>query len=205
MTKPIIALDADGVLLDYSVEYATVWQRAFREYPTEKDPKAYWAADRWNVERLVGERLEHFLGHFEETFWESLLALPGASKACRDLHAAGYELVCVTAMPEQFASARQRNFHRMGFPIDKVIATGKFAEGKSPKADVLNALRPCAFVDDYLPYMAGVHPDIHPALITRDPNGSPNFGDALRHVSSQHNTLAEFSRWWLAQTGLPRN
>ena len=199
MTKPIIALDADGVLLDYNLAYAGVWQQAFGVYPQEKDPRAYWALDRWDIERLDGDRLAQFRGKFDERFWESLPALPGAIRACKDLQSAGYLLVCVSALSEQFATARQRNLQRLGFPIEMVIATGKHADGKNPKADALHLLRPVAFVDDYLPYMAGVHTGIHRALITRDPNGSPNAGDALALVSSRHNSLRQFSEWWLAQ------
>ena len=43
--KPIIALDADGVLLDYNRAYAGAWERAFGQRPAEADPHAYWAMD----------------------------------------------------------------------------------------------------------------------------------------------------------------
>lgn len=200
MQNRIIALDADGVLLDYNLAYADAWKKAFGIYPKEVDPNAYWAQDRWDVEQLDGVRLEHFRASFDETFWESLCAMPGAIEACKDLKSAGYLLVCVTALPDRFAAARKRNLQRLGFPIEIVMATGKHAEGKSPKADALHSLRPVAFVDDYLPYMAGVHPDVHQALIVRSPNGSPNTGGALLSVASKHNSLREFSEWWLKQS-----
>jgi beta-phosphoglucomutase-like phosphatase (HAD superfamily) len=41
MGKVIIALDADGVLLDYGLAYAGAWERAFGQYPRERDPQAY--------------------------------------------------------------------------------------------------------------------------------------------------------------------
>ncbi|QTN26226.1 HAD family hydrolase [Rhodoferax sp. AJA081-3] len=198
MQNRIIALDADGVLLDYNLGYAAAWKRAFGIYPKEVDPNAYWAQDRWDVEQLDGDRLEHFRASFDETFWESLYALPGAIQACKDLKSAGYLLVCVTALTGRFVAARKRNLQQLGFPIETVIATGKYAEGKSPKAVALNLLSPAVFVDDYLPYMAGVRPGIHRALITRDPNGSPNAGAALQSVASKHNNLREFSDWWLS-------
>jgi beta-phosphoglucomutase-like phosphatase (HAD superfamily) len=55
MTKGIIALDADGVLLDYGLAYASAWQKAFGTYPGERDPLAYWPIDRWEVERVEGD------------------------------------------------------------------------------------------------------------------------------------------------------
>ncbi len=53
MSKPIIALDADGVLLDYHVAYRSAWHKAFNHLPTLKDPNAYWPIDRWDVRMRI--------------------------------------------------------------------------------------------------------------------------------------------------------
>ncbi|OYU45117.1 MAG: phosphate acetyltransferase, partial [Burkholderiales bacterium PBB4] len=79
------------------------------------------------------------------------------------------------------------------------ITTGNVGKSKSPKAQALEALKPLAFVDDYLPYLLGIEADMHLALILRDENGSPNVGEALRNVDSTHGSLLEFSRWWLVK------
>lgn len=197
MTKGIIALDADGVLLDYNLAYASAWERAFGVYPKEKDPDAYWAIDRWEVEHLSGERLDHLRASFDEAFWETVPAMEGAVQACDALRGAGFELVCVTALPDRFALARQNNLRQLGFPIETVIATDNVVTHKSPKADALHALQPVAFVDDFLPYMAGVHANIHKALILRAINGSPNAGEHLQVVASTHGNLLAFAQWWL--------
>ena len=196
MGKGIIALDADGVLLDYGLAYAGAWERAFGQYPRERDPKAYWPMDRWEVERVEGERLERLRRAFDEDFWASIPPVPGAVDACRALADAGHELVCVTASPEEFRAARERNLRLHGFPIDLVHATGHESTAVSPKAETLNALKPCAFVDDYLPYFVGVDGQIHRALILRAANGSPNEGLLMAHTDSQHGDLARFVRWW---------
>ena len=65
MKRPLIALDADGVLLDYSTAYAKAWERAFGWHPTERDPSAYWPMERWGVERLTGEPLERLQACFD--------------------------------------------------------------------------------------------------------------------------------------------
>lgn len=198
MTRGMIALDADGVLLDYSLAYAGAWERAFGTRPAERDSQAYWPMDRWQVERLAGDRLERFRSCFDEVFWGGIPAIEGAVEACQVLTAAGYELVCVTALPEQFREARQQNLRLHGFPIDVVYAVDNDAKaGCSPKAQVLNALRPVAFVDDYLPYLVGVDPAIHSALIMRGRHDSPNTGENLRLAASRHGSLLEFSRWWI--------
>ncbi|AKJ27416.1 HAD family hydrolase [Caldimonas brevitalea] len=195
--RPIIALDADGVLLDFNRAYALAWQRAFGVLPAERDPQAYWALDRWQVERLEGERLARFRDSFDEQFWGSVPPMAGAIEACHALKRAGYELVCVSALPAVYAEARRRNLLDHGFPIDRVVATGHTAAERSPKAEVLEQLRPVAFVDDYLPYMVGVPEDVHTALVLREPNGSPNVGEHLALVKSQHADLAAFAAWWL--------
>jgi len=197
MGNRTIALDADGVLLDYHLAYAAAWQRAFGTYPPEKDPQAYWPIDRWEVQRLSGEPLERFGRAFDEVFWESIPAIEGAVDACHALSNAGYELVCVSALPEKFGQARQRNLRRLGFPIETVHATEHTAGARSPKADLLNMMRPVAFVDDYLPYLVGIDSGIHSALIVRSINGSPNCGEHLRLAASQHRNLKEFSDWWI--------
>lgn len=195
--KPLIALDGDGVLLDYNLAYAKAWESATGTYPLERDAKAYWPIDRWDVERLAGEPLEKFRACFDVDFWSSIPPLGSAVAACQRLHEQGYELVCVTALQEDFADARLRNLRSHGFPIERVFATAHAPSERSPKAGILNELKPVAFVDDYLPYLKGIDRSIHTALILREPNGSPNNGPGVELVNSTHLDLAEFVEWWL--------
>ena len=197
MSRPLIALDADGVLVDFHVGYARAWHRAFGHMPAERDPLAYWPMDRWEVERLEGERLSHFGRHFDTEFWSSLPAMDGAIEACHRLHDAGHELVCVSALDLHHESARLRNLRELGFPIERVVATGNASGTRSPKADAIEALRPLAFVDDYLPYLRGLPAQVHLALVTRAPNGSPNAGEDLKLATSVHRDLADFADHWL--------
>lgn len=198
MTRPILALDADGVLVDLHLGYAIAWQRAFGVYPAERDPQAYWPIDRWQVERLDGERRLQLRAQFDERFWTSLPAIDGAVPACHRLHDAGFDLVCVTALDAEFAPARLRNLRTLGFPIERVIATGHHEGERSPKAYAIEALRPLAFVDDYIVYMRGVPEHVHTALVLRAPNGSPNTGEELALAKSVHQDLAAFADHWLA-------
>jgi hypothetical protein len=197
MPRPLIALDADGVLLDFHAAYAGAWQRAFGQFPRERDPLAYWPIDRWDVERLDAEGRARFRQYFDEQLWSSMPALPGALQACVALHDAGHELICVSALDEHFGAARLRNLRALGFPIHRVIATGNAEGTRSPKADAIDALRPTAFVDDYLPYLRGLPGDVHTALVLRAPNGSPNSGDEMHLAKSVHQDLAAFAAHWL--------
>jgi len=203
MPRPTIALDADGVLLDFHLGYASAWSRAFGTAPLERDPLAYWPMDRWQVERLEDERRAHFRSHFDEDFWSTMPPLPGAIEACHRLHDAGFQLICVSALELRFEAARLRNLRRHGFPIERVIATGHVSSERSPKADAINTMRPLAFVDDYLPYLRGVDETVHTALVLRAPNGTPNVGEELRLAKSTHEDLAAFASHWLAGVATP--
>ncbi|WP_085998766.1 hypothetical protein [Rhodoferax ferrireducens] len=119
-------------------------------------------------------------------------------QACHDLVVGGYELVCVSALRAEFTQARLQNLKTLGFPIEIVVATGNDVTQLSPKASVIEKLKPVAFVDDFLPYHRGVPHGVHKALIRREENGSPNVGPELENVNSQHLNLREFANWWLA-------
>ena len=199
MPRPLIALDADGVLLDFHVGYADAWRRAFGAAPRERDAQAYWPLDRWQVERLEGERLSHFSAHFDEHFWSSMPALAGAVEACELLVMAGFDLICVSALDVRFEAARLRNLRAAGFPIARVLATGNAHGARSPKADAIAELRPVAFVDDYLPYLRGLPREVHAALVLRAPSGSPNTGVDLALADSTHLDLADFAASWLSR------
>ena len=197
MPRPTIALDADGVLLDFHLGYANAWKRAFGVFPMERDAEAYWPMDRWQVERLDAERRAHFRRQFDAHFWSTMPPVHGAVDACTRLHDAGFDLVCVSALDVEFESARLNNLRSHGFPIERVVATGNAEGPRSPKADAIGQLRPVAFVDDYLPYFLGLPADVHTALILRAHNGSPNVGPDLSIVKSAHRDLAEFAQAWL--------
>lgn len=197
--RPLIALDCDGVLLDFGLGYASAWQRAFGQMPAERDPFAYWPIDRWAVERLTPERRPLFRAAFDEHFWTTMPPIDGALDACQRLHDAGFELVCVSALDLEFEAARLRNLQDLGFPIGRVIATGNHEGARSPKADAIEALNPVAFVDDYILYMRGLPAHVHTALVLRAPNGSPNVGPDLAWAKSTHEDLTGFADHWLAR------
>jgi phosphoglycolate phosphatase-like HAD superfamily hydrolase len=197
LANKLIVLDADGVLLDYNLAYASAWKRAFGSYPQLKNHNAYWARDRWAVRQLEGDSLSTFRTVFDDSFWSTIPAIKGALDACHALSQIGYELICVTALPQKFQPARLRNLFQLGFPIETVLTVDHSESTLSPKAEIINSLKPVVFVDDFLPYKSGVHVDIHRALITREHEMSPNEGPLLDGISSVHRNLEDFARFWL--------
>lgn len=55
--KPIIALDADGVLHDYRRAYARAWAKAFGALAALRDALANWPIDRRDVQPLAGDEV----------------------------------------------------------------------------------------------------------------------------------------------------
>lgn len=202
--KKIIALDADGVLLDYHAAYRFAWFRAFGDLPEVKDAQAYWPIDRWDIRTLEGDALTHFRAQFDQEFWSTIPAIDGAVEACRSLVEHGYELVCVSAIESEYEAARLANFKIHGFPIGRVIGTSSEVKLEGPKAKALRELNAVAFVDDYAPYMTGVSQQIHKALVLRERNGSPNVSENLKLANSTHNDLLEFSTWWIGRVTTER-
>ncbi len=192
----IIALDADGVLLDYHAAYRIAWFRAFGVLPEIKDSRAYFPMERWNVRILVGHELTHFRSQFDQEFWSTIPPIEGAVEACHRFVELGYELVCVSAIESMYEAARLDNLKFHGFPISRVIATSSEVQIESPKAKSLRKLNAVAFVDDYAPYMKGIGQNIHKALILRASKGSPNVGENLKFADTTHTSLLTFCEWW---------
>jgi phosphoglycolate phosphatase-like HAD superfamily hydrolase len=197
MPRPTIALDADGVLLDYHAAYRQAWFRAFKVLPDVRDKDAYWPIDRWSVRSLNGNELKYFRSFFDERFWRTIPAISGAVDACKRLKDAGFDLTCVSAIESKFRQVRFENLINEGFPIDAVISTDCDAHEISPKAQAIQKLNPVAFVDDFLPYHGGIPSYIHKALILRETRGSPNVGNELKLIDSTHKDLPTFVDWWL--------
>ncbi|CAF4060244.1 unnamed protein product [Rotaria sordida] len=147
--KPSIALDCDGVLLDHHTTFAQVYEKAFGKQLTVVSPTSYRAADKYGV-KLTSEEEDQFYAVWDAEAWRTMPMLDGSLEACHLLHQAGYELVCVTAMPPRFADHRLENFRSHGFPIDRVIGTGWDGENPSnnPKKQAIEELHPVVFVDD---------------------------------------------------------
>lgn len=198
----IIALDCDGVLLDYSTAYAFLWERAFGQFPKELNPDAYSHFDRWDVKRLEAIDLDVLRYCTNYQFWSTMPAIEGSIKACHDLVSMGYDLVCVTALDPKNKQARMDNLKNLGFPIDVVYSTGSDFDGPvSPKADTINKLKPAYFVDDFARYFYGVDSRLNRVLIDRNPIDSPNIGhDHLWDRSFDR--LDEFVHWLKIHEGV---
>lgn len=195
MTSPslLIALDADGVLLDYNRGFGNMW-KAYFDQPdmVECDTSAYHAARYWGVD--PPERGHGFWDYFDQNGWRTMPAMPGALEACKALVDAGHRLVCVTSMPEHRAEDRFHNLQSLGFPIERVIATGsKFGCTNNPKKEAIEALKPDWFVDDELRKLKDLD-GINLVLINPGHSDCPNRGQPKEFLHMEVPNLLEFAQ-----------
>lgn len=103
----------------------------------------------YGIEMNDEEKAE-FDRQWDSEGWRSMPIHDGAIDACHLLHNAGYELVCVTAMPSRFIEHRRENFRAHGFPIEQVLSSGYDAHNFhfNPKRRIIEELNPVIFVDD---------------------------------------------------------
>lgn len=197
----LIALDADGVLLDYNRGYGGVWEKHFGVAPELCEPRAYHATTYWGVENPPKDHA--FWEQFDREGWANMPAMPGALEACLRLSQAGHTLVCVTSMPEHRAEMRLANLKELGFPIERVIATGT-PEDKTinPKKQAIEALQPDWFVDDELRKLKDL-PGVRTVLIDPEHPDTPNLNQEDSYLSLRVADLAAFAEAVLGPSRKP--
>jgi 3-deoxy-D-manno-octulosonate 8-phosphate phosphatase KdsC-like HAD superfamily phosphatase len=196
--KKLIALDVDGVLLDYKKGYASGWEKIFGKKLISKNPEMFHAYNEYECAFENLEQKEFFFSSFKDEHWENMPALDGALEACNELVNMGYNLVCVTSMPIEFVSYRKKNLEKLGFPISETYAVGrdKNVPLYNPKKEKLIELDPVAFVDDYYANFINLPPSIHNALIDRNQPDSPNKELNRELANSIHDHLYGFFEFW---------
>ncbi|CAF4163271.1 unnamed protein product [Adineta steineri] len=197
-TKPIIALDCDGVLLDYHATFAQIYEQTFGKKLTIVSPNAHYAERKYNV-NFNDEEKEKFKQVWNEYGWRRMPMHDGALEACLLLHEAGYELICVTAMSSNFIEHRLENFRLHGFPIDKIISSGydKDNFNNNPKRKIIEDLNPVVFVDDLRRNFNNIQ-HVHTKLIFIDHQreDDPNQHDNI-YYDAKYGSLLEFVKDFL--------
>lgn len=143
----LIALDVDGVLLDFDAGMRKLGQRVLgrtlvprtRHFPLGQRYGLTQDEDRrlWDALSLDGFR--------------DLPLLPGADDAVRRLRDAGLAIHLVTGIAPTLADVRLANLQDHGITVDGIVCVG---HGLARKDEALARLAPIAFVDDRLNHLA---------------------------------------------------
>src|SRR6185437_7893087 len=89
----LIAIDADGVLLNYNHTYGKIWHQRFGEVLSVKEKSAYHCTTYYGV--VNPPKKDAFWQTFDEHGWSDMEPMEGAVEACHRLVRAGYHLICV--------------------------------------------------------------------------------------------------------------
>ncbi|CAF1379081.1 unnamed protein product [Adineta steineri] len=196
--KPVIALDCDGVLLDYHATFGKIYEETFGKQLSVVSPNAYHVREMYGV-KFTDEEDTQFEEVWREHAWKTMPMYDGALEACVLLHEAGYELVCVSAMPAEYVEHRLENFRLHGFPIDKVIGTGYGHSdyNKNPKKQIIEDLHPIVFVDDLKRNFKDIQ-DVHTkfVFIDREYQNTPNSNEII-YYDVKYSSLLEFAQDFL--------
>lgn len=173
--RPIIAIDADGVMLDYNAAFAVVFEKAFGRKLELVDAAAFHATNQWGLAAMSPEEKSAFYEAADQHgIWRSMPAFPGAVQAVQKLHDMGYEMVCVTSMPTEHGPDRLANLKALGFPIERVIATHRHGN-ENPKKAPIEELAPVFFIDDLLKNFEGIQaPGTKLVYLDRGYSDAPN-------------------------------
>ena len=150
----VIALDCDGVLLNYIDTYKRIYEEMFDTKLSVVNPRSYLADTHLGIDWTDKEQEQReFYDLFGQKGWQSMIALPGAVEATKHMKELGYSIVVVTSMPENKALDRAQNLKNVGMTFDDVIACGSHSTaqiGVNLKEPHLKKLKPEYFADDLL-------------------------------------------------------
>lgn len=163
-----IALDCDGVLLDYLSCYKTLYEDLFNTKLKVVNPNSYSADKQFNInwENREKEQIK-FYDYFAEKGWKAMKAIPGAVQATQKLKNAGYNIFIVTSIPFEKAYDRGLNLQEQGVIFDDVIACGNHSSsnGLNIKKPYLDKIKPDFFADDLVSNFKDVSQNIKCVLI----------------------------------------
>lgn len=146
MTKPVLALDVDGVLLNFSGFWVQTAEQALgRNLPLLS--RAYHFGVRLGLTKAEYDACWDYFRSIDG--WSKVPAFPGVGEVLQQL-ADRYRLVAVTGIPFDVLDARLANLQALDFPLEEVLATG---HRDFSKEQLLRERQAVAFVDDRLKHL----------------------------------------------------
>lgn len=190
----LVALDADGVILDYNQTYAQMFKKAYGIELKVVNPLSYAAFECFAMKKQDPEMVKDFHQRLHHLgMWREMSAFPGALDAVKMMTTKGYRCICVTSMPKQFAHHRLENLQTLGFPINEVIATNH-SNRINPKKSYIEALHPAYFVDDILKNFEDLNVQTELVFLDNGFEDTPNKSQQHQYAHRTVKSLKEFAQ-----------
>lgn len=149
--RPVVAFDADGVLLDLKTGYRALASEVLGR-PLVECTKSYCFQERFGLTKDEAAQVRARL--YSAEGMSALPALPGAVETVAALRREGFQVAIVTGIPPFLEEARRRNFMTLGMEIDAIFCTGGAFDSKRHILEDVNAL---SYVDDHLDHVEHAH------------------------------------------------
>lgn len=190
----IIALDVDGVLLDFMNPFDIAAKEVFgckiNKDRNEHGMEQYDLLQRASINQ--DQLFEIFDYMIKTKMYSKFPALPGAVEAIAKIQAAGFDIYNVTAIPDGVRDQRLKNLQdALNFKPKEIICVGM---GKSKK-EALEELRPQIFIDDRLHYLEEVPFIYHLGWIDR----KEHQGDCRATVDAHSHSILDWTDNHLAR------
>lgn len=184
--RSIIALDADGVILNFHDKFALAASEILNR-PIHELNSSYSLERRFGI---TSDELTRVWDHFAQSqYWRTIEPLDGAIAAIQDLRKSGHdEIHVVTAIPEKHRLDRHHNFKRIGFEphaIHCVEHTTRYA-----KVPPIEAIRPLVFVDDRIEHL---HSNQSVPILVHIDYGDEQFPDPHARVDATVRSLRQWT------------
>lgn len=199
--KPLFLIDGDGVMLDYNQAFKEHYEKIYQKTLTLKNPKAYQAVDAWGVDKMSEEEYKHFKNESAKLgMWENMPALPGSLEFVNEI-SKYFTVWCLTSMPQEHEQDRLKNLQKLGFPIEKVIATSRIGN-ENPKKRFVEKLNAAYFMDDLLQNFVDINSKLKTKLIFLDwrHENSPNkkYAHINPHITiNNYNDFFSLSEYYI--------
>jgi phosphoglycolate phosphatase-like HAD superfamily hydrolase len=145
--RPVVAFDADGVLLDLKTGYRALAAEVLGR-PLAECAKSYCFKERFGLTEDEAAQVRTRL--YTAEGMSALPALPGAVATVAALRREGFQVAVVTGIPPFLEEARHRNFATLGIEVDAIFCTGSAFDSKRHILEAVNAL---SYVDDHLDHV----------------------------------------------------
>lgn len=190
MKKQILALDCDGVILNYNQQFGIIYEKLFNKKLDIVNPLSYHAEDYFGIKLSESEKKE-FYKYFMKDGWSNMQPFDNVKETIDELKK-DFKIIIVTSMPSQAKEKRMNNLKKFEIHFDELYATGRSIKHSNPKKEILDELKPHYFVDDLLHNFKDIDSSIKRILLHNNLTNSPNHNHKDITYHSTYSNLHEF-------------